>query len=70
MAAKTKKTEVVLEPISEGIQNVEAISEIKVEEGKLYKFKPNDKCTFLKKEVEYMLTAELYELFVKKGYGK
>jgi len=40
------------------------------ERGKLFKFESNGKSKYLKKGKRYLLTAELYKLFVKKEYKK
>jgi len=65
--ATAKTTEAIATDL---VATAEAVREVKVEKGKFYKFQSNGKSPYLKKGREYTLTAELYQLFVKKGYGK
>jgi hypothetical protein len=65
--ATAKTTEAIATDV---VATAEAVQEVKVEKGKLYKFESSGKSKYLKKGKRYILTAELYQLFVKKGYGK
>jgi hypothetical protein len=65
--ATAKTTEAIATDL---VATAEAVQEVKVEKGKLYKFESSGKSKYLKKGKRYILTAELYQLFVKKGYGK
>lgn len=67
----TAKATATATEVKEEIQVTEAaVQEVKVERGKLYRFESNGKSPYLKKGKRYLLTPELYQLFVKKGYGK
>ena len=67
----TAKSTATATEVKEEIQVTDAaVQEIKVERSKLYKFESSGKSPYLKKGKRYLLTPELYQLFVKKGYGK
>ena len=67
----TAKATATATEVKEEIQVTEAaVQEMKFERGKLYKFESSGKSKYLKKGKRYLLTPELYQIFVKKGYGK
>jgi len=69
--ATAKTTEATATELKENLQVTEAvISNIRPKpvKGKFYEFESKGKSKYLKKGKRYLLTAELFELFTKKGY--
>lgn len=66
----TAKSKTKVSEVKEEILSTEKVVEIKIESGKTYKFISNGKFVSMPKDKEYILTAELAELFTKKGFGK
>lgn len=66
----TAKAKAKVSDVKEDVQIAETNVEVKIEEGKMYKFVSNGNCATMPKNKEYLLTAELYQLFIKKGYGE
>jgi len=63
-ATATATTEKVVEAVQAELSNVRP----KPVKGKFYEFESKGKSKYLKKGKRYLLTAELFELFTKKGY--
>ena len=63
-ATATATTEKVVEAVQAELSNVRP----KPVKGKFYDFESKGKSKYLKKGKRYLLTAELFELFTKKGY--
>jgi len=72
--ATAKTTEATATAVKENLQVTEAaqaeISNVRPKpvKGKFYEFESKGKSKYLKKGKLYLLTAELFELFTKKGY--
>jgi hypothetical protein len=72
--ATAKKTETTATAVKENLQVTEAaqaeISNVRPKpvKGKFYEFESKGKSKYLKKGKRYLLTAELFDLFTKKGY--
>ena len=72
--ATAKKTEATATAVKENLQVTEAaqaeISNVRPKpvKGKFYEFESKGKSKYLKKGKLYLLTAELFDLFTKKGY--
>jgi hypothetical protein len=72
--ATAKTTEATATAVKENLQVTEAaqaeISNVRPKpvKGKFYEFESKGKSKYLKKGKRYLLTAELFELFTKKGY--
>jgi hypothetical protein len=72
--ATAKTTEATATAVKENLQVTEAaqaeISNVRPKpvKGKFYEFESKGKSKYLKKGKRYLLTAELFDLFTKKGY--
>ena len=72
--ATAKTTEATATELKENLQVTEGaqaeISNVRPKpvKGKFYEFESKGKSKYLKKGKRYLLTAELFDLFTKKGY--
>jgi hypothetical protein len=72
--ATAKTTEATATAVKENLQVTESaqaeISNVRPKpvKGKFYEFESKGKSKYLKKGKRYLLTAELFDLFTKKGY--